>query len=150
MNPNQYKRLMRAFTVLWVSMLIVILVLIFLLVRPQKPPVINNYSRKGDPGQSIIGPQGSTGIQGLAGVGLQGPAGQNGAPGVTQIITNTTNVPVPGRQGEKGNDGKPGADGAQLLIRVDPVSCQLQTKYDSDDFWQALAQLPTPCTIEAQ
>lgn len=133
----------RGFTILWFSLLLVILFQIFLLLKSQKPPVINNYvGKKGDTGQSIIGPTGVPGVRGLTGIGLQGPDGSDGS---TTIINNTTNVPVAGPAGEKGDEGKPGTDGAQLLIRVITESCQLQTKYEGDDVWQFLAQLPKPC-----
>lgn len=145
MNDRKHNK---GFTILWFSLLLVILFQLFLLFRSQKPPVINNYvGRKGDTGQSIVGPQGPVG-QGLPGLSIQGPMGPSGSPGATTIINNVTNVPVPGPIGDVGPEGKPGVNAAQLLIRVDSKSCELQSKYDGDDFWQFLAQLPKPCEAE--
>lgn len=140
----------RGFTILWFSLLLVILFQIFLLLRSEKAPVINNYiAKKGEAGQSIIGPQGPSGAQGLSGLqGVVGPAGTPGKDGVTTVINNTTNIPVSGPQGEKGAQGVPGKSGKQLQIMVDPETCQLQSKYVTDDFWQVIAQLPKPCEAE--
>lgn len=76
----------------------------------------------GAPGQSVVGPQGAQGIPGAI-----GPTGNNGNPG---------------------KDGENGIDGLVLQVQVDPLTCQLQSKYTVSDFWITLAQLPKPC--EAQ
>lgn len=144
MNQNKNNK---AFTFLWVALLIVILLQLFLLVKTHKP-VVNNYiGQKGDTGQSIVGPQGVSGAQGLPGIGLQGPAGQSGAPGVTQITNNNTNIAVPGPQGDKGDKGDP-AIVVPPMFKVDANTCQLETKYPDDDFWTTLAQLPSPCEVK--
>lgn len=143
MTDKQYKKMKWAFTLLCFLMLSVIVSLLLLLSKPQRASQINNFiGQRGESGQSIVGPQGPIGAQGLAGIGLQGSTGDNGS---TTIINNTTNTPVPGPQGEKGDPGVAGADGRQLLLKVDPTTCQLESKYDGDDFWQIIAQLPTPC-----
>lgn len=68
------------------------------------------------------------GIQGIPGVGI---AGTNGTDG-------------------KGEDGKNGADASPspvLQVRIDPITCQLQQKYDTSDIWVSFAQLPKPCEV---
>lgn len=73
----------------------------------------------------VAGPQGVMGIQGAS-----GGSGTHGAQGLQ------------GAQGEKGDKGEAGADGHTPLIQLDKASCQLQAKYDDQDFWSTLAQLP--------
>lgn len=139
MNNQKHNK---GFTILWFALLLVILFQLFLLFRSQKPPIINNYiGKKGDTGQSIIGPQGISGVQGLAGIGLQGASGKDG---ITQIFNNTVNVPIPGPQGQQGDIG---AQGRQEVLRVDQ-DCILQSQYDGDDGWTNLAQLPVPCEVQ--
>ncbi len=138
MNDGRYKRLVLA--ILFVAVLLgVVIVLLFAVLNKPKDVQINNYVGKdgksimGPAGQSIVGPQGPTGIA------VNGKDGTN----AETIINNiTTNVPIPGPQGDTGPAGAPTP---QLLIKLDPVTCKLLTKYDGDDFWQALAQLPKPC-----
>lgn len=139
MNNQKHNK---GFTILWFALLLVILFQLFLLFRSQKPPIINNYiGKKGDTGQSIIGPQGISGVQGLAGIGLQGAPGKDG---LTQIFNNTVNVPIPGPQGQQGDVGP---QGRQQVLRVNG-DCILQSQYDGDDGWTNLAQLPTPCEVQ--
>lgn len=135
----------KGFTILWFSLLLVILFQLFLLFRSQKPPVINNYvGKKGDTGQSIVGPQGYSGVQGLTGIGLQGVPGPAGTDGTTTIINNTTNIPVPGPKGDQGDIGTPGR---RQILQV-TQDCVLQSQYEGDDLWQVIAQLPKPCEAE--
>lgn len=147
MNEKQERRLKQAFTVLWFLMLIVILALLYLLFKPQQPPTITNYigqkGPSGSPGLSVVGP---TGLQGASIVGPQG------IPGTNSVSTNTIelqpiiqNTPVPGPKGDKGDTGTPGT---QIIINVDPATCQLRSKYLGDDDYQILAQLPVPCEVQ--
>lgn len=73
----------------------------------------------GTNGQSVQGVQGipGVGMQGIPGVGVNGKDGSNVPP-----------MPV-------------------LQVQVDPSTCQLQTKYDTSDFWTSIAQLPKPCGV---
>lgn len=142
MTDKQYKRVMRAFLGLLLAMVLLTLVIIWSL--HQKSPQVNNYITskgiKGETGQSIVGPQG---LQGLS------VAGPQGLPGASSVSNNTvslqpiyTNVPVPGEKGAKG-DPSP-----LQIITVDLETCQLKSKFEGDDLWQILAQLPKPCEVQ--
>jgi hypothetical protein len=139
-NEKQYKRMMRAFTLSLFLLWLIILIVLYLITHIPKQVQVNNYlGRKGDPGspgQSIIGPQG------LSGIGLQGIPGQDG-----QVINNVTiqNVPVVGPTGEKGDIGP---SGRELIIQIDITRCVLQSQYQGDDAWTDLAQLPKPCEVQ--
>ncbi len=106
----------------------------------------------------IQGPQGIQGLQGQQ--GIAGPAGSPGLPGVNgnpghdgnsvtpQQIADavssylTLNPPASGQKGDNG------LNGLSPIIKVDPVSCQLESQYPGDDGWNVLAQLPIPCGVK--
>lgn len=132
MNNRQYKRLITAILFI-LALLGVTIVLLFAVLNKPKDVQVNNYVGKNGT-NGVVGAQGLSGIQ-----GIQGVAGKDGQ---TVVNNYTTNVPVPGAQGEPGAAGSPNP---QILIEVDPVTCKLLTKYDGDDIWNFLAQLPKPC-----
>lgn len=137
MNKGQYKRL--AFSIVFAILLLGVTIVLLIAILDKPKDVVNRYyvGKDGANGQSIVGPIGLTGLQGLPGI-----AGRNG-----QTVTNniTTNIPTPG---PKGDTGSQGVAGNQLVIKVDPVTCNLETQYVGDDAWNILAQLPIPC-VEA-
>lgn len=137
MNNGQYKRLI--FSIIFAIVLLgVTIALLFAVLN--KPKDVQNYvGQNGKDGQSIVGPVGPIGA---TGVGIAGKDGTDAQP----IINNfTTNIPIPGPQGSTGNPGTPAR---QIHLQVNSI-CQLESQYDGDDNWQILAQLPTPCTVEA-
>lgn len=137
MSKGQYKRLV--FSIVFTILLLGVTIALLIAILDKPKDVVNRYytGKDGANGQSIIGPIGLTGPQGLPGI-----TGKDG-----QTVTNniTTNIPIPGPKGDTGNQG---VAGNQLVIKVDPVTCKLLSKYDGDDYWNTLAQLPIPC-VEA-
>lgn len=143
MNNGQYKRLIFSIIFAIILLGVTIVLLIAVLDKP-KDVVVQYYTgQNGKDGQSIIGQQGMQGLQGV--VGVSGKDGVDGTNAQTVIQTNTLNVPIPGPQGSQGDQGPASP---QLLVKVDYITCKLLTKYDGDDFWNTLAQLPKPCAIE--
>lgn len=137
MSGRQYRHL----TILIASAIILLsvaIVLLFVVLNKPRDIEIRNYvGINGKDGISITGPQG------IPGLSIQGAPGVDGK---TIINTVTNNISVPG---EKGDTGATGAPSPQLLVKVDPVTCKLLSKYDGDDIWKILAQLPKPCTEES-
>lgn len=135
MNKGQYRRLIVA-VIAVIILLIVAVGMLVSIINRGKDIEIHNYI--GKDGQSIIGPQGVAGIQGEPGKSIVGPAGKDGTNAQTIINNIVKEVAVKGDQG---------APGLQLKVRVEPVSCLLQTQYEGDDDWQNIAQLPKPCEV---
>lgn len=64
--------------------------------------------------------------------------GDNGADGINAISFNKTvvkDVPLIGETGKAGVNGK---DARELQIRVNPNTKNIETKYDTDAFWNTL------------
>jgi hypothetical protein len=118
--------------VMVLTLLIIAVGLLVLSINKPKDVEIYNYVGKdGKNGQSIIGPQG---LIGPSGESIVGPAGKDGGTTVNNI---TTNIPVVGPVGEAS---------PKLFVSVD-INCLLKSRYEGDDLWQVLAQLPKPCEV---
>ena len=171
MSENEYKKLRRQVQYLTVALIVFVLLVAASIIHswidpkatsfPQIEIIKGSQGPKGDTPQvdyaaldtyiqqqvaSLPLPQNGRSIQGPA--GPQGTSGQNVTP--QQIADAVTayfqaNPPVVGPQGEQ---GLPGNNAPVLEIRVNPLTCQLQSKYDISDGWITIAQLPKPC--EAQ
>lgn len=147
MDKDQ-KKLMRRFTILWFVSLGLILLVIFLATQ-QNQREVERYVDKRIENATLSQP--------IPQVPEPIP-GQNGKDGVTttiekqHIIHETITLPgpvgLPGRDGAPGKDGVDGKDGRQLLIQINPITKDLETKYADDSFWQVLIpckQLLTKC-----
>ncbi len=147
MNDKQYKKTRRFFVIAIVLICIVISLLFMFITKPKD--VINNYY-KGENGLN-----GKTPVKGIDYVD-----GLNATSTNTIVQNNTTQVvktietqkvieqvPIKGDTGDKGDKGDTGVAEKQLL-EVDYDTCKLKTKYESDDTWQTIAQLPKPCGVE--
>lgn len=77
---------------------------------------------------------------GVNGQSIQGPPGQSiqGPPG-------PSGKSIVGPQGIPGQNAPPSP---VLQIQIDPITCQLQQKYDTSDIWVSFAQLPKPCEVQ--
>lgn len=150
MNDKQYKKTKRLFIIAIVLICIVISLLFLFITKPKD--VVNNYY-KGENGLD-----GKTPIKGVD--YADGKNGLNAVSTNTIVQNNTTEVvktietqkvieqvPIKGDSGEKGDKGDAGVSEKQL-IKVDYETCKLKTKYESDDTWQTIAQLPKPCGVE--
>lgn len=156
-NDNDFKRLKLIIVLTWVLGLLTLIGITFYfsyqiktlkdsitVVHSEKPIVIHGIDGKngvnGLPGLSIVGAQGPIGIAGTNGMNGQSVTSAEIAAAVTTYLQ--TNPVI----GQTGKAGKPGTTGQSIEVQVDPVSCQLESKYPSDDSWTFLAQLPSPCT----
>lgn len=141
MNNKQYHKILISFIISTILLGVVVYLLVLVLQKP-KDVQVNNYV-----GQSIKGDKGDSGSQGIQGISGTNSVSTNTIieKQTTKIINQITNVPVKGDTGEKGDKGD---ISPRQLIRVDYTTCRLQTKYEDDDIWQNIAQLPKPCEVE--
>jgi hypothetical protein len=148
-DDDEIRRLKRFIVISWGLLLAVVLLLAVL--GSLQASKLNRSIQVSNTAPKIIkgvdGKDGLPGEQGLPGIpgspGTPGTDGQNITPdqivaAVTQYMTLN---PVTGQQGPAGTDGK------NLQVQIDPASCLLESKYDTDAFWSVLAQLPIPCEV---
>lgn len=101
---------------------------------------------------SIKVKDGRDGANGLNGVnGSNGRNGSNGLNGLAGANITADQIATAVAEWMRLNPiqaliGPQGAMGEQQLLRVDPDSCELMTKYLSDDSWSVVAILPKPCS----
>lgn len=147
MDDKQYRRIRRFFAVAIILIGIVVILMVILI---NKPRDVNNFYYTGKTGAS--GQDGYTPKKGI-----------DYRDGVDSISTNTVvekqitevvnvieQIPIKGEKGdtgEKGDKGDKGDSGDPILFDIDYNTCKLKTKYESDDNWQTIAQLPTPCEV---
>lgn len=151
MNSNdEIRRLKRFIIISWVLLLLIVIGLVVwaslqfrhfneqIQVASSKTPVVIRGidGKQGMPGLSIMGSPGQS---------IQGPPGQNVTPQeIAQAVAAYLQAnPVVAMVG---NSGKDGNDGLTLQLRIDPITCQLESKYTISDDWSVVAQLPMPCT----
>jgi len=109
--------------------------------------------------QTVQGTPGDDGRDGLPGpvgkTGANGYNGQNGSNGVSIPGKDGANI-TPDQIAFALSDylrlnpvatvtGARGAPGEQQLLQVNSDTCELMSKYISDDSWSIIAQLPKPC-----
>lgn len=80
--------------------------------------------------------------------GPQGPSGPSGNPGKVGNSGPIGPIGLSGIIGPQGPAGKDGVDAPVLQLKVDPLTCQVETKYDINDFWISIAQLSKPCEVQ--
>lgn len=96
---------------------------------------------KGIPGQ--IGLTGPTGIQGQSIVGQQGLQGVQGTPGVSVTpdeIASAISTYLQANPPAAGVQGEPGQNGAQVELRTNPITGNIEWKYDNQLNWGVLFQ----------
>lgn len=135
------KKLRRLFTVTWFLLGLVlagIIYMYFVVSGHEQQPVINNYvGQRGQKGETVVGPRGD--------VGPIGPQGLQAAPTQPTVIENQTTITQPaiqGPQGDKGEPGEKGDPGVGIQIQVNPLTKDLEYRYDGDTFWNILI----PCS----
>lgn len=132
----------------WVAIVLLILLNFVSIGIALHNPKGNSYPRviieKGASGPA--GTVGSTGLQGQPGISVQGPQGTQGVQGTSGVSVTPdelasavstylqVNPPSPGAQGD------PGTAGAQVELRVNPGTKNLEWRYDGQLTWQILLQ----------
>lgn len=142
MSDDEYKRLMRRFTVGW--FLLLALIILFMIISQRQANGLRNYidhrvSSELVSQLPVITDTAPTvkGDQGLQGEpGPKGDKGDRGADGIQQQTTVLEASPAP--TVVNGKDGANGLDGRTPEIQVNPVTGDLETRYHGDEFWQVL------------
>lgn len=151
MNDQQYKKIMRLFTVAWFSVLFVLLILILLSSRgeakmrqyiDEKIQTVSLQQAKVL--ESLPEPRdGYTPIKGVD--YFDGRSGTNG--------TNTTSIHTEKTIVEHTIEQVPikGEDGRTLEVQVNPLTNDFEKRYVGDEFWQILIpceKLLTTCEVK--
>lgn len=151
MDDREKKKLTRRFTVLW-FLLLALFLFQFFIWRQDQSKRSNDYSQLLSYVNSIKPKQGEAGVNGLSGMdGINGKDGKNGSNGQTTVITNDTTIYKETPVVVKGEKGDAGNTAPKLQIQLDPVTGDLETKYEDDDFWHVLipcVNLLNKCGIE--
>jgi hypothetical protein len=155
MDNDQIKRLTRLLVWSWMLVLILVIgIVAFFSYQTRYLKDLALASNHATVVNGINGQNGKNGLNGVNGIGVAGSNGNNGADG--QSVTSDQLVaavnatlptlldaymqshPVASIQGDKGDAGIP----APVLQQQLTGTCQLQTKYSTDDSWTTLLQLP--------
>lgn len=159
-SDDEIRRLKRFIIVSWTLLLTLFLGLVLwgsLEIRQFNETVRLTVSREPRIIQGLNGLNGLPGMNGQPGAqgnsGVNGNNGNNGQDGqsitpeeIAQAVSSYLQEnPVPSVQGAMGTTGQ---DGKDLQIQLDTKSCELESKYSTDDDWSSLAQLPIPCTAQ--
>lgn len=121
-------------------------VIVLLICILNKPKDVQVYNYVGEQGQE--GKRGRDGVDGYTPV-----LGKDFFNGKDSLSTNTvvekyfTRELIVNQPIETPIKGDKGDSAPQLLIQTDYNRCVIQTKYEGDDMWTDLAQLPKPCEV---